>query len=374
MKIALLGTTAQVSLNFRKPVIEKLSQDGHDVYLLCNDYNKETREQARKLGAQPIDSPLSRSSLNPISTIRETRHLSKIFKDIKPDVVFSFFSKPSIFGTLAAHYAKVPKIIAMLEGLGYYFTERNKRASIKDTFIKRIQILLYRFSFKKLDQLILLNTNDYTDLIATYKIKPKKTTILGGIGVDFSHFFYTPITHHYINFLFVGRLLHDKGIREFVKAAKNIKKDFSKTVFTVVGDIDPQNPASHSLEEKKRFEDNDIITFKGFTENIKQELIDSSVFVLPSYREGVPLSTQEAMAIGRAIITTTTPGCSDTVQEGRTGFLIPPFSANALELKMRYFIMNKHKIKDLGYNAHVFAKKQFNTRTQSATLCTWITE
>lgn len=374
MKIALLGTTAQVSLNFRKHVIEKLCEDGHEVYLLCNDYNIETRAQALNLGAQPISSPLSRSSLNPISALRETCQLSKILKDIQPDVLFSFFSKPAIFGTLAAHYAKVPKIIAMLEGLGYYFTERNKRKSLKDALIKWMQILLYRFSFKKLDQLILLNKADYVDLIDIYKIKTKTTNVLGGIGVDFSHFFYTPITHHHINFLFVGRLLHDKGIREFVSAATNIKKDFPNTEFTVVGDIDPKNPASLSLTEKKKLEDDDVITFKGFTQNVKQEIIDSSVFVLPSYREGVPLSTQEAMAIGRAIITTTSPGCLDTVQEGRTGFLVPPFSAEALEKKMRYFIMNKHKIKDLGYNAHVLAKKQFNANKQSAALCTWITE
>ena len=128
------------------------------------------------------------------------------------------------------------------------------------------------------------------------------------------------------------------------------------------------------MDAKKRLEDDDVITFKGFTRNIKQELIDSSVFVLPSYREGIPLSTQEAMAVGRAIITTTVPGCIETVQEGRTGFLIPPFSADALEKKMRYFIMNKHKIKDFGYNAHVFAKKQFNANKQSVRLCTWIAE
>ena len=374
MKIALLGTTAQVSLNFRKPVIEKLCRDGHQVYLLCNDYNKETREQAKKLGAEPVDSPLSRSSLNPLSAILETHRLSNIFKKLKPDVVFSFFSKPSIFGTLAAKYAKIPKTIAMLEGLGYYFTERKKKTSIKDVFIKFIQIALYRLSFKNLDLLILLNTDDYTDLIDKHKIKPKKTSVLGGIGVDFSHFFYTPITHNHVNFLFVGRLLYDKGIREFVEAAKNIKKQYPKTLFTVIGDIDQQNPASLSLKEKKELEDDEVINFKGFTNNVKQSLIDSSIFVLPSYREGFPLSTQEAMAIGRGVITTTAPGCSCTVQEGRTGFAIPPFNADALEKKMKYFIMNHHKIKELGYNAHIFAQKQFNAAKQSATLCAWITE
>jgi glycosyltransferase involved in cell wall biosynthesis len=374
MKIALLGTTAQVSLNFRKPVIEKLSRDGHQVYLLCNDYNQETREQAKKLGAEPIDSPLSRSSLNPLTAIIETHNLYKIFKKIKPDIVFSFFSKPSIFGTLAAKYAKIPKIIAMLEGLGYYFTQRKNKPSRKDQFIKFVQITLYRLSFKSLDLLILLNADDYTDIIDQHKIKPKKTTVLSGIGVDFAHFFYTPITHNHVNFLFVGRLLHDKGIREFVEAAKNIKKQYPKTIFTVVGDIDPQNPASLSLKEKKELEDDEVIHFKGFTNNVKQSLIDASIFVLPSYREGLPLSTQEAMAIGRGVITTTVPGCSATVQEGKTGFTIPPFNAKALEKKMQYFIMNKHKIKELGYNAHIFAQKQFNAAQQSATLCTWITE
>lgn len=374
MKIALLGTTAQVSLNFRKPVIEKLCRDGHQVYLLCNDYNNDTREQAKKIGAEPIDSPLSRSSLNPLSAILETRRLWKIFKKLQPDVVFSFFSKPSIFGTVAAKCAKVPKTIAMLEGLGYYFTERNKRPSIKDVFIKFIQIALYRLSFKNLDLLILLNKDDYTELIDNLKIKPKKTSILGAIGVDFAHFFYTPITHNHVNFLFVGRLLHDKGIREFVTAAKNIKKQYPKTIFTVVGDIDQQNPASLSLKEKKELEDDDVINFKGFTNNVKQSLIDSSIFVLPSYREGLPLSTQEAMAIGRGVITTTAPGCSCTVLEGRTGFKIPPFNAEALEKKMKYFIMNKHKIKELGYNANTFAQKQFNAAKQSSTLCAWITE
>lgn len=374
MKIALLGTTAQVSLNFRKSVIEKLHRDGHQVYLLCNDYTPETRAYAQTLGAEPIDSPLSRSALNPLSALIETHRLWKILKKLKPDVMFSFFSKPSIFGTLAAKYAKIPKIIAMLEGLGYYFTDRKTKPAIKDAFVKFIQITLYRFSFKKLDLLILLNPDDYKDLIDKHKIKTNKTNILGGIGVDFTHFSYTPITHHHINFLFVGRLLHDKGIREFVEAAKNIKKQYPKTIFTVVGDIDQQNPASLSLQEKKELEDNDVINFKGFTNNVAQSLIDSSIFVLPSYREGLSLSTQEAMAIGRGVITTTAPGCSCTVQEGRTGFTIPPFNTDALEKKMTYFIMNKHKIKELGHNAHIFAQKHFDATQQSATLCAWITK
>src|SRR5690606_23247975 len=160
-------------------------------YAFISEYKHEDElKKVENLGAIPIVYNLSRGGLNPIADIKQTYALAKQIKEINPDLVFSYFVKPVIFGTLAAKIAKVPKIIGMLEGLGYTFTDQPEGLSKKTQFIKKIQVLLYRLSLPFLDKVIFLNPDDQRDLLEKYKIKVRKSEILGGIGLNLTDYPY----------------------------------------------------------------------------------------------------------------------------------------------------------------------------------------
>ncbi len=165
MRIILIGTTADSMINFRETLIKEMSKSNHEVFCFAIDYNEKQKDKIKKLGATPVDYILSRSGLNPFSDIKNTIKLSNKIKDIKPDIVLSYFSKPSIYGSWAAKLAKIPNIFAMLEGLGFCFTSQKEGKDWKKIFLRRIQILLYKITFPRINGLILLNKDDETDLI-----------------------------------------------------------------------------------------------------------------------------------------------------------------------------------------------------------------
>lgn len=361
MHIVFIGTTIGASLNFRGSLIKKCIQEGHRVTLLATDYTEQTRTQVSELGAIPLNNPLNRASFNPIDDIMGCYKLYKLIKEIKADCVFSFFVKPVIFGTISAKCAGVKHIVCMIEGLGYFFTKRPIRQSIISKVIKWIQVYLYSISLPLANKVILLNPDDNKDLIESYKIKVKSLHILGGIGVPLDAFQYTPITNiDHITFLFVGRVLVDKGVFEFIRAAYNIKKIYPMARFKIVGDIDPNNPASLSQDKFIQLKDDNVVEFCGFQINILSHLQNCHVFVLPSYREGVPLSVQEAMAVGRPIITSFVPGCKETIINGDSGYFVEPFCADSLAEKMMTFIDTPHLASEMGIRAHERAKTLFN--------------
>lgn len=370
MKICLIGTVASSTLNFRKTFIELLVQEGHQVFVFATDYSEKTSAAIAALGAEPISYQLNRGGLNPFADIKSTIQLKNKIKAIAPDIVFSYFAKPVIFGTLAAKLAKVPRIVGMLEGLGYTFTPNppNHGVAFKKNIIKFIQVQLYRIAFNYLDRLIFLNSDDPHDLIDKYKIKVTDIKILGAIGVNLEKFTYTPPSIDPIRFLFIGRLLAEKGIHEYISAARLVKKKYPDVEFIVLGGLDEENPSGLSLIELEELLQDKLIIYPGHVSNVQEWIKKSSIFVLPSYREGIPCSTQEAMACGRAIITTNTPGCKETVKHGINGHLIPLKNAESLSESMIYFIENKHKISEMGEISLLIAKENFCEKKQSEKL------
>lgn len=361
-KIVLIGNTAGTLLNFRKELIVELIDQGHSVYCLVSDYNLETKASVKNLGAIPIDSTLNSKGINPIADIKATIKLSRILKNLQPDVVLSYFVKPVIFGTLAANMANIPRIIGMIEGLGNAFTLDNaNRLNFKKKTIQRIQIILYKRALPLLDTLIVLNPDDRKDLVDKYNIKVKNTIVLGGIGVDLERFTYVPFDNQNpVSFVFVARLLKEKGVYEYLEAAKKVKAKYPNTNFCVLGGFDDENPFALRRSELETYLSSGIVDYPGHVDNIADYLIKSSVFVLPSYREGFPRSTQEAMAIGRPIITTDVPGCRETVEEGINGFLIPAFDANSLADKMLQFIEQPNLINEMGKQSRRIAELKFD--------------
>lgn len=373
MKIVIIGTNASTILGFRKDLILKLISQGHTVFAFAIDYSLQEKEAVKSLGAIPFDYSLSRAGLNPFSDIKTLFQLKKLLITINPDIVFSYFSKPVILGTLAARLAKVPKRIGMLEGLGYTFTPQPKGVSLRTKMIRFIQVFLYRLSFFYLDKIILLNNDDYNDLIKNHHLKVKNVCILGPIGLNLKDYPYTPAPVEPISFIFIGRLLAEKGIHEYVSAAKIIKKKYPNVEFIVLGGLDEENPGGLSKKQLELLISDGLITYPGHVSNVKDWITKASVFILPSYREGAPRSTQEAMAIGRAVITTDAPGCKDTVLNETNGFLIPRYDINALANKIEYFIQNRVKIIQMGTESHKIALKKFDADEVNLRLTNFIT-
>lgn len=357
----MVGTVASSFYGFRADLIRTLLNKGHQVYAFTSEHTIEDLKKIENLGATPITYTLNRGGLNPLADMIATYQLSKKIKAINPDLVFSYFSKPVIFGTLAAKLAKVPWVVGMLEGLGYTFTEQPEGLSNKTQLIKKIQVFLYKIALPQLDQLIFLNPDDPKDLLQQHAIKVKKVEVLGGIGLNLDNYKYSENFNSDISFIFVARLLAEKGIHDYIRAAKIVKENYPNTKFTVLGAIDKSALGSLKEEELKDLIQTNVIEYPGYVNNVADWIKKASVFVLPSYyREGVPRSTQEAMAIGRAIITTDVPGCRETVVNGVNGFLVPKWNPEALAEKMIYFIEHPEQIRIMGNESYKIAIEKFD--------------
>ncbi len=361
MIIIIIGTVASSFLGFRADLIKILIQKNHIVYAFTSEYTNSELEKIKLLGAMPVTYEQKRGGLNPLVDVISTYLLTNKIKAIAPDLVFSYFSKPVIFGTLAARWAKVPKVIGMLEGLGYTFTKQPKGLIKRTQLIKQIQIALYRISLPRLDTLIFLNPDDPNDLLEEYSIKVRKVEVLGGIGLNLDDYSYSNNYPKNPVFIFIARLLAEKGIHDYIAAAKIVKNIYPQARFVVLGAIDKVALGALTEVELRQFIKASIIEYPGHVNNVSDWITKSSVFVLPSYyREGVPRSTQEAMAIGRPIITTDVPGCRETVIDGVNGFLVEKWNPKALAEKMIYFIEHPEQIKKMGDESYKLAQEKFD--------------
>jgi glycosyltransferase involved in cell wall biosynthesis len=342
MKILLIGTDAKASLNFRRTLMERCDQ----AVLIAN-----ACAEFRSL-PDVIESPLKRSSFNILENLTAVLKLTRLIKSIQPDCVFVFFQKPFILGTLAARLAGVKRIVGMLEGLGYFFTKRPEPDGFKIRLIRGLLSCAYKGIIPLLDSVIFLNRDDCTDIS---KIKrATQSFCLGGIGVPLHRFPYSKPPIDPIRFVFIGRMLYDKGIREFLMAARFLKSKYPHVFFVVVGGIDLSNPSSvHTIEQYR-----DCVEITNTVADIYPILKSASVVVLPSYREGVPMSLQEAMVAGRPIVASYVPGCKDMIRGN--GYFVKPFDIQDLIQKMEIFIKNPHKIEKMGIQSHKRGRRIYN--------------
>lgn len=366
MKIAIIASVSESLLNFRAPLIQELVNLGHDVLAFAPDHDDRSRSRLSALNVQSIDFSLERAGLNPLRDIATTVELRRLLTQHKPEVVLSYFLKPVIYGTIAAWISGVPRRFALIEGLGFAFTSSGVD-SLRRASARLIVSGLLKLSLGLASKVIVLNPDDASDLVGQRIVRNDRIEILGGIGVDLGEWPECPFTDKSITFTLVARMLWDKGIGEFVGAAQIVKKSRPEGSFVLVGGVD-DNPAAipRSIIEGWVAE-GAIDTWAGHT-NVQPWLERSSVFVLPSYREGVPRSTQEALATGRPIVTTDAPGCRETVVEGLNGFLVPPGDQDALAKAMIWFIDNPEKILPMGRESRRIAEEKFNVTKQNRAL------
>ena len=359
-KIIIIGTTASNLYIFRKDFIAACIVKKIDVVVFVSEYTAEWIDKLSELGADVVTYKLSRGGLNPFADIQTTMELINKIKSINPDIVLSYSAKPVIYGSIAAKAAKVPSIIGMLEGLGYTFTDQPNGQSVKTKLVRNIQVLLYKFAFRYIDKIIFLNQDDKKDLMDIYKFKKSETYILGGIGLNLKNYQFSEVSIKPVKFLFIGRLLKEKGIFELIQAMRIVKSKYENVHFTILGAIDHENLGALKQETLDSLLREKLFEYPGYVSNVEDWITQTSVFILPSYREGVPRSTQEAMAIGRPVITTDVPGCRDTVVDGVNGFLVPKWNVNALVEKMCFFIENPEQINIMGTESYKIACEKFD--------------
>lgn len=358
-KIAFITSHAPSLVNFRGHLILELVKQGWQVFGIAPNHDEFTRRKIEDLGAFPVDCSFSRAGLNPFRDSLDLLRLSWLLSKLKLDSVVCYFVKPVIYGTIAARLARVPQRFAMIEGLGFVFNPSVGRLSSRRRLLKAVVVSLYRCSLKYAHRVIFLNRDDLNELVGLGVLPLERSCHLGGIGVDLKFWSQTPPVEKRITFILVARLLREKGIEEYIRAAIDVKNSYPDARFILLGGLD-ENPSSISAEEVNEWVKDGIVEWPGHVP-VKPWLDDSSVFVLPSfYREGVPLSIQEAMAVGRAVITTDAPGCRETVEDGFNGFLVPIRNSDVLAERMIFFIKNPEFIVRMGNASRALALKRFN--------------
>lgn len=360
-KLALISNNAFSIYNFRGDLIEDMIAQGVEVYAIAPDYNPEIRSKIVALGARPVDYRLNRASLSFLDDVQSCYSLFQTLRRIRPDITLSYFMKPVIYGSIIAALLGVKKRYALVEGLGFVYQD-GAHKTIKMRFIRMIADRLYALAFALSDKVFFLNEQDI-DTFADNKLMDRAKAInLHGIGVDLEKFSPSAVVSNPVTFLLMARLLRQKGIAEYAAAARIVKLASPDTRFLLLGATDP-NPNSLTAGEVQTWVDEGIIEWPGNVIDVRGFIRQSSVYVLPSYyREGVPRSSQEAMAMGRPIITTDHVGCRETVIHAVSGFLVPIRDPQALADAMMKFVNKPNLLIEMGARSRELAEARFNVR------------
>lgn len=364
-RLALITSQAFSICNFRGPLIREMVKRGMVVYALAPDYDDASRNAVKSLGAKPVDSPMSRTGMNPLRDIIDLARLAILLRRLKLDATLAYFIKPVIYGTLAASLAAVPKRFAMIEGAGYVFAT-DEALSISRRLLRVFVTWLYRLGLNRSNRVFMLNKDDQKLFISKHMVSAGKVQLLDGIGLDLDHYQVAKPATQPTCFIFTGRLLREKGVYEYVEAARKIKTQYPEIRFLLLGGID-LNPGSVTDSEIRSWVNEGLVEYPGHVQDVRIWIAQASVFVLPSYyREGLPRSTQEAMAMGRPVITTDWIGCKETVEEGVNGFMVPIRDSDALEKAMLIFVEHPELIMSMGAESRRMAERRFDVHKINA--------
>lgn len=365
MRIVLLAGQAYSVVNFRGQLLQEMVRRGHEV-VVCTPAETSLEKAILALGVRYIPVNLDRTGMNPLRDCRLIVSLYRLFRELKPDCLLSCTVKPVIYGSIAARLAGVPAIFSLITGLGYAFIGTGKRKRLLNSLVSA----LYQYSLR-FNRLVFFQNPDDRDLFIKNRMVtgPDYTRLMNGSGVDLDHFSGCSLqdgTHDQC-FLLVARLLADKGIREYVAAARVLKQKYPAAKFQLLGPLD-SNPTSCQPLELAAWQQEGVVEYCGVTIDVRPFLKAATVFVLPSYREGTPRSALEAMAIGRAIVTTDAPGCREVVIAGKNGFLVPIKDAAPLAEAMEKFILEPNLAIQMGRESRGMAEAKFDVHKVNSLL------
>lgn len=348
-------------VKFRGPLLQALLAKGLDVHVAVPDLDNapDIRIKLEALGITLHEIGLKRTGINPLVDLGTTVELCRLMRRIRAKHVLGYTIKPVIYGALAAWLAGVPNRFSLVTGLGYAFTGE---ASGKRGLLRRLIQRLYRLGLSKNHKVFFQNPDD-EELFRQLGLLPTDTPsrVVNGSGVDVADYRVAPLPDK-ISFLLIARLLGDKGVREYAQAAKLVKERYSDTRFKLVGWID-NNPDAIGQHELDEWINSGTLEFLGKLSDVRPAISDSSVYVLPSYREGTPRTVLEAMAMGRPVITTDAPGCRETVVDGDNGFLVPVKAVDELVSTMIRFIKNPDLIAHMGGRSREIAEAKYDVHT-----------
>lgn len=338
MKIYFVANTGFFIYNFFLRLAKALKYAGCDIAVVSPE--DEYSEKLKDIGFTIIPlTSMNRKGSNPVEDISLLIELYKIFKHGKPDLVLLFTIKINVYGGIAALFANV-KSLCTVTGLGWLFTKKSIKTAIGGTGYK----IMYKIAFAHAKKVFFQNADDREFFLRNRVVKHEKTLVTPGVGVDVTHFSpdfcysTTDKQHDKHVFLLIARILWDKGIGEFVEAAKIVKSKFPSTEFWLLGPMDYENRSAIADDVVKGWVDEGFIKYLGKTYDVRSFICQSDMVVLPSYREAIGKSLLEAMSMGKPIIATDTAGCKETVEDGKNGFLVPVRDTEALSEAMIKFI------------------------------------
>lgn len=342
--IVVVGGFAESLLNFRGALLRSLVERGHRVIACAPAASAGVVDALTAMGVAYRDVPFNRAGLRPDQDLRALGALVALLREIRPDIFLGYTIKPVIYGLLAARLAGVPRRFAMITGLGYAFVNSGLRGRLVGAVVRR----LYRLSLRNADRVFFQNPDDRALFEQLGLVRgTEQAAMINGSGVDVDSFHPEPIPQGPASFLLIARLLRDKGIGEYVEAARIVRARYPRAVFRLAGWID-DNPAAISERELNAWVAEGVIEYLGRLDDVRPAIAASSVYVLPSYREGTPRTVLEAMAMGRPVVTTDAPGCRETVRDGTNGYLVPVRDAAALAQALERFLVEPGLIETMG--------------------------
>lgn len=363
--VLVIGSFARSLINFRGLLLKEFVRKNYCVIASASEYDSEVEEALKELGVAYWPNQIDRTGMNCVNDSRALWHLYKGIKKIQPQIVLGYTIKPVIYGSLAAQWANVPHIFSIITGRGNGFSGQGLKGYLKKQLVSQ----LYRIGLLR-NQLVFFQNSDDQRFFVEKGLAASldQTRLLNGSGVDLDHFKRSAPHLDSPRFLLIARLIKEKGIYEYIEAARILRAKYPFAEFQLLGPMD-DNPSGLTSSEVERLQREEGVDYLGKTNDVRPYIANSSVCVLPSYYgEGVPRSILEAMAMGRPIVTTNEPGCRDTVVPEENGFLVPSRNAKALAEAMEAFILDSERIVRMGENSATIAKDKYDVHKVNANI------
>lgn len=342
-------------LSHRLPIALEAQRQGFTVHIATGLTDKLNELQRHGLVVHPL--VLERGSASLVNGWRTVVDLLRIFRSVRPDVTHLVTIKPVLLGGLAARLAGMPAVVAAVSGLGFVFMARGSKAAARRWLVG----ILYRVALGHRNlKVIFQNPDDLRSLAKVANLPADTVALIRGSGVDLDGYVRMPLPEGVPVVVMAARLLADKGVGEFVQAARILKQRGSLARFVLVGTVDPDNPTSCKQSELDAWVDEGVVECWGHRRDMPQVLAAATLVVLPSYREGLPKVLIEAAACGRAVITTDVPGCRDAIDPGITGVLVPMRDAGALADAVADLIRSPERCRAMGDAGRKLAERAFD--------------
>lgn len=353
MKFVLISPKNRTVYNFRGDLIKEIIAKGYEVIVTGPD--KTDVDKIEALGARFVEIPMNKTGTSISGDLKYCSALTKLLKKEKPDVTLGYTIKPVVYGAIAAKRAKVKNINSLVTGGGYTFIATSFKARVLGKIVRT----LYRIGLKKANNVIFQNPDDLKEFCERKLVKKEKCSVVNGSGVNLSRFEVAPFPND-ISFFMLSRFLKSKGVCEYLEAAKIVKNKYPDIKFYILGKYETTMQDAVDKDYAEEFIKQGIVERFDETSDVRPYYAKSSVYVLPSYREGTPRTVLEAMAMGRPIISTDTQGCRETVINGKNGFLVPIKNAEAVAEKMIWFIEHPEKIQTMGNESLSYVREKFD--------------